>query len=78
MRTEITIEYGHDLKERGQRIVHLELLCCYSQQVKKLFANAEAQRQVYAEAVLLRKKVKALLPPKTPASSFSDDHANKV
>lgn len=59
--TPVTLEFGENLVEDDKYIVHLELLCCYSNTIARTFKSAEEQRHLIAAATVLKEGVKALI-----------------
>jgi hypothetical protein len=75
METELNIEYGKKLK--GKRVIHQELLCCYSENAQWLFKGAAQQRQAYSSADDLRKQLKELVYPQISEKTFDETHGEK-
>jgi hypothetical protein len=59
METEITIEYGKNLK--GKRMIHQKLWCCYSPPMQAQFHKAKDLRARYPLADDMRRQLKALV-----------------
>lgn len=70
MRTPITIEYGPDLA--STKIMHEELLRCHSTTYEKYYAQAERRREVFAQAVALKKRLTPFVYPEVTKESFKE------
>jgi hypothetical protein len=75
METEITLEYGKKLKQH--RIIHKELLCCYSKLFRILFSQADALLSMYSTANGMRKQLKTYIYPHVSIEDFEKKHGEK-
>jgi hypothetical protein len=76
METELTIEYGKNLKTR--KVIHQELLCCHSQKAQDLYKKAKIQREAYSSANEMRKKLKEYTAPYMSEKAFEEQHIEKL
>ncbi|KAF2030184.1 hypothetical protein EK21DRAFT_66106, partial [Setomelanomma holmii] len=72
METEVKLEYGNKLK--NSRVVHQEMLYCYSTKAPDLFKKAKPLREAYATANAMRKRFKAHVPPRVSVEDFEIGH----
>ncbi|KAH7412228.1 hypothetical protein DE146DRAFT_751358 [Phaeosphaeria sp. MPI-PUGE-AT-0046c] len=75
METEITLEFGKDLKE--SKIVHEELLRCNSPAARELFDKAKPLRERYSKADILRKDLKKLVSARALDETFDERDGSK-
>lgn len=75
METEITLEYGKNLKEH--KVVHKEMLCCHSNGLVNQFKKAESLREAYATSDRLRKYLKDFVHPRLSHEDFEELHREK-
>lgn len=75
METEITLEFGKDLKE--SRVVHEELLRCYSPAARELFDKAKPLRERYSTANNMRKDVKKVVTARVFDEAFDERAGSK-
>lgn len=72
MESELTIEFGKKLTSK--RIIHEELLCCYSKMQQELFEKAKKLRSTHETAERYRKQLKRFVSPRTTPQVFEDKH----
>jgi hypothetical protein len=75
METEVTLEYGKNLK--GRRVVHKEMLSCHSKYARKLFKDAETQTRLYSQANDFRRRLKEFVYPQVTEKAFDEGHLDK-
>lgn len=75
MEHEITLEFGPKLNKK--RVIHEELLCCYSQTMLDRFTRAKESRISHEKADHMRKYLKLCMHD-IQASEDDEDSENKV
>lgn len=75
MDTEITLEFGDDLKEK--RVVHEELLRSHSSAAAELFDKVKLLRERYSNADKMRKDLKELMIAQALNETFDERAASK-
>jgi hypothetical protein len=75
METEVTLEYGKNLK--GSRTIHKEMLSCHSQYARKLFKDAETLTKQYSLADDLRRQLKDFVFPHVSEKTFDEEHMER-
>jgi hypothetical protein len=77
METEISLVYGKNLKK--SRVIHKELLCCYSKHAQELSMKAKALEESYPVADSWRRQLKQFVYPRMADKTFEENHVvNKV
>jgi len=72
MNTELTLEYGKNLK--NSRVLHQEMLCCHSSNAARVFKESQPLRTAYAAADKLRKDLKDFVSPNVSKEEFDLEH----
>jgi hypothetical protein len=72
LETELSLEYGKDLKQR--RVIHKELLCCHSKVMQDLFVKAKALEDAYSVTNRLRRQLKQFVYPNMADKIFEENH----
>jgi len=75
METEITLQYGKDLKK--SRVIHEEILSCHSQAMRDLFKKAKPLREQYPLADELRKQLKDFIQTYSSPQDFDNNNLEK-
>ncbi|KAL5117039.1 hypothetical protein ACEQ8H_004998 [Pleosporales sp. CAS-2024a] len=72
METELTLQFGKKL--RNKKIIHQEMLCCYSEHFARVCNEARPLRASYDASDALRRHLKEFIPPRVSEKKFDDEN----